>query len=316
MAFPIGDYSTSARAVVNNMNAVLKASRDNAFNTTAVSNAAIQARAKQRNAVTNAKALREKTKDSVETSLALNKKAAKTNEQVRDILKPAQRMAGVVGLLGTGAGMYVMNKNFQEEKAERAADRLLQQGINDKVLQNSIDIRKENKDFMEKAMDLLKPLSTEASNFNSGTVQSLPNQVSNPDSFATTISPKQAYDYMLTQGVPDIKAKGLLANIRGESDFQVGVIGDGGESGGLFQMNGPRFTKMVANVPNWKTDWQGQIRHALQDDTAPQYLSPDMQFNSGAEAADWVLNNYERPAMEHRPGRMELNRSFLGSLNF
>ena len=121
MAFPIGDYSTSARAVVNNMNAVLKASRDNAFNTTAVSNAAIQARAKQRNAVTNAKALREKTKDSVETSLALNKKAAKTNEQVRDILKPAQRMAGVVGLLGTGAGVYVMNKNFQEEKAAAAA---------------------------------------------------------------------------------------------------------------------------------------------------------------------------------------------------
>ena len=58
MAFPIGDYSTSARAVVNNMNAVFKASRDNSFNTTAVSNAAIQARAKQRNAVTNAKELR------------------------------------------------------------------------------------------------------------------------------------------------------------------------------------------------------------------------------------------------------------------
>tara|TARA_R110002020_G_scaffold143654_6_gene316116 strand:+ start:2430 stop:3380 length:951 start_codon:yes stop_codon:yes gene_type:complete len=316
MAFPIGDYSTSARAVVNNMNAVMKSTLDNKLNTTAISSAAIQARAKQRNAVTNAKALREKTKDSVETSLALTERAAKTKEQVRDLLKPAQRMAGVVGLLGTGAGAYMLKKKFEEEEAERAEDRLLQQGINDKILQNSIDIRKENKDFMEKALALLKPLSTEASNSNSGTVQSLPNQVSNPDSFATTISPKQAYDYMLTQGVPDIKAKGLLANIRGESDFQVGILGDGGESGGLFQMHGPRFTKMVANVPNWKTDWQGQIRHALQDDSAHQYLSPDMQFDSGAEAADWVLHNYERPAMEHRPGRMELNRSFLGSLNF
>ena len=316
MAFPIGDYSTSARAVVNNMNAVFKASRDNSFNTTAVSNAAIQARAKQRNAVTNAKALREKTKDAVDTSLALNKKQAKTKEQVSDILKPAQRMAGVVGLLGTGAGMYMMNKNFQEEKAERAADRLLQQDINDTILRNSERNSRQLKDELQKLKDSMNPSSTETSASNSGETQLLPDQASNPDSFSTTIDPKQAYDYMLSQGVSDIKAKGLLANIKGESDFQVGVIGDSGESGGLFQMHGPRFTKMQENVPNWKTDWQGQIRHALQDDTAPQYLSSNMQFNTGAEAADWILNNYERPAMEHRPGRMDLNRSFLGSLNF
>ena len=316
MAFPIGDYSTSARAVVNNMNAVFKASRDNSFNTTAVSNAAIQARAKQRNAVTNAKELREKTKDAVDTSLALNKRQAKTKEQVSDILKPAQRMAGVVGLLGTGAGMYMMNKNFQEEKAERAADRLLQQDINNTILRNSERNSRQFKDALQKLKDSMNPSSTETSASNSGETQLLPDQVSNPDSFSTTIDPKQAYDYMLSQGVSDIKAKGLLANIRGESNFQVGVIGDSGESGGLFQMHGPRFTKMQENVPNWKTDWQGQIRHALQDDTAPQYLSPNMQFDSGTEAADWVLNNYERPAMEHRPGRMELNRSFLGSLNF
>ena len=121
MAFPIGDYSTSARAVVNNMNAVLKSTLDNKLNTTAISSAAIQARAKQRNAVTNAKALREKTKDSVETSLALTERKAKTAEQVRDILRPAQRMAGVVGLLGTGAGVYVMAKNDKEE--QEAAER-------------------------------------------------------------------------------------------------------------------------------------------------------------------------------------------------
>ena len=121
MAFPIGDYSTSARAVVNNMNAVLKASRDNAFNTTAVSNAAIQSRAKQRNAVINAKALREKSKDSVETSLALTKRAAKTKGQVRDILQPAQRMAGVVGLLGQGAGLY-MYKQARDKRDKRYED--------------------------------------------------------------------------------------------------------------------------------------------------------------------------------------------------
>ena len=212
--------------------------------------------------------------------------------------------------------MYMMNKNFQEEKAERAADRLLQQDINNTILRNSERNSRQLKDALQKLKDSMNPSSTETSASNSGETQLLPDQASNPDSFSTTIDPKQAYDYMLSQGVSDIKAKGLLANIKGESNFQVGVIGDSGESGGLFQMHGPRFTKMQENVPNWKTDWQGQIRHALQDDTAPQYLSSNMQFNTGAEAADWILNNYERPAMEHRPGRMELNRSFLGSLNF
>ena len=121
MAFPIGDYSTSARAVVNNMNAVLKSTLDNKLNTTAISSAAIQARAKQRNAVTNAKALREKTKDAVDTSLALNKRQAKTKEQVSDILLPSKRMAGVVGLLGQGAGLY-MYKQARDQRDQRYED--------------------------------------------------------------------------------------------------------------------------------------------------------------------------------------------------
>ncbi len=119
MVFPIGDYSTSARAVVNNMNAVFKASRDYSFNTTAVSNAAIQARAKKRNAVTNAKALGEKTKDAVDTSLALNKRQAKTKEQVSDILRPSKRMAGVVGGLGLMSSAYMTKKMNDADRVER-----------------------------------------------------------------------------------------------------------------------------------------------------------------------------------------------------
>ena len=127
-------------------------------------------------------------------------------------------------------------------------------------------------------------------------------------------TPRQAYDYMRALGVSDIHAKGILANIQGESGFQTDIMGDNGMSGGLFQMYNDRYRNMEAAVPDWRTNWRGQIQHALQDDTAPEYLQ--MEFNSPEEAADWFLENYERPAMEHRPGRRELNRSFIPQLGF
>ena len=127
-------------------------------------------------------------------------------------------------------------------------------------------------------------------------------------------SPMEAYEYMRSLGVSDTHAKGILANIKGESNFQTDVMGDNGMSGGLFQMYNDRYRAMEQAVPDWRTNWRGQIEHALQDDTAPQYLS--MEFNSPEEAADWFLENYERPAMEHRPGRRELNRTFIPSLGF
>ena len=127
-------------------------------------------------------------------------------------------------------------------------------------------------------------------------------------------TPQQAYNYMRALGVSDIHAKGILANIQGESGFQTGIMGDNGMSGGLFQMYDDRYRKMERSVPDWRTNWRGQIQFALQDDTAPEYLQ--MDFNSPEEAADWFLENFERPAMEHRPGRRELNRSFIPQLGF
>jgi len=131
---------------------------------------------------------------------------------------------------------------------------------------------------------------------------------------AVNPTPRQAYDYMRALGVSDIHAKGILANIQGESGFVTAQPGDNGMSGGLFQMYDGRLRSMEAAVPDWKTNWRGQIQYALQDDTAPEYLQ--MDFNSPEEAADWFLENYERPAMEHRPGRRELNRSFIPQLGF
>ena len=84
---------------------------------------------------------------------------------------------------------------------------------------------------------------------------------------AVNPTPQQAYNYMRALGVSDIHAKGILANIQGESGFQTGIMGDNGMSGGLFQMYNDRYRKMERSVPDWKVNWRGQIQHALQDDT-------------------------------------------------
>ncbi len=127
-------------------------------------------------------------------------------------------------------------------------------------------------------------------------------------------SPQQAYDYMRSLGVSDIHAKGILANIKGESNFETGVMGDNSMSGGLFQMYDDRYRKMEQAVPDWQSNWKGQIQHALQDDIGPQFLN--MNFNSPEEAADYFLEYYERPASQHLPGRRQLNRTFIPNLGF
>jgi len=85
-------------------------------------------------------------------------------------------------------------------------------------------------------------------------------------------------------------------------------------SGGLFQMYDDRYRKMEQAVPDWQSNWKGQIQHALQDDIGPQFLN--MNFNSPEEAADYFLEYYERPASEHLPGRRQLNRTFIPNLGF
>lgn len=128
-------------------------------------------------------------------------------------------------------------------------------------------------------------------------------------------TPRQAYDYMRALGVSDIHAKGILANIEGESGFQTGEDrGDGGMSAGLFQMYDTRKRAMIQAVPDWKTNWRGQIQFALQDDVAPEYLQ--MDFNSPEEAADWFMENFERPDPVHYGERRKLNRSFIPQLGF
>ena len=111
----------------------------------------------------------------------------------------------------------------------------------------------------------------------------------------SSIPPKDVYDYLISKGVSDNHARGMLANIQAESSFRPGVIGDSGTSGGLFQHHATRFDAMKSFVgKDWKTNWQKQIDFSLQEREGKAYLKK--QFSSPQEASKDFTLNFEIPA--------------------
>lgn len=101
--------------------------------------------------------------------------------------------------------------------------------------------------------------------------------------------------YLSSKGLDSNKVAGIMANIKHESNFNPGAIGDGGTSGGLFQHHAERFTAMRrACGSDWKTNWKGQIDFALSEPAGRQYAS--MSFRSPEEATKWWTMKFEIPA--------------------
>ena len=107
----------------------------------------------------------------------------------------------------------------------------------------------------------------------------------------------EIYKYLISKGMDDIHAIGLMANISRESGFRPGIDEIGGGGGvGLFQYTSePRKGNFLKAVPDYKTNWKGQIDYALKEpgEPAPQWLA--MKFSSSQEAADWFMRKWERP---------------------
>jgi murein DD-endopeptidase MepM/ murein hydrolase activator NlpD len=128
------------------------------------------------------------------------------------------------------------------------------------------------------------------------------------------VSPQSVYSYLKQLGVSDIHALGILANIEGESGFQVGVSEKSGGGGiGLFQYTYPsRKSAFLRAVPNYRTNWKGQIDFAIKSDpNTPLYLRK--QFNSPEEAADDWMRNWENPSRSVYTERRRKHNAFIKS---
>ncbi len=130
-----------------------------------------------------------------------------------------------------------------------------------------------------------------------------------------TVSPQAVYSYLKQLGVPETHALGILANIKGESGFRVGVTEEGGSKSGvgLFQYSeATRKAGFLRAVPDYKTNWKGQVYYAIKNDpNTPLYLR--RQFSSPEEAAENWMRQWENPDSSVYTDRRKLHNAFIKS---
>ena len=128
----------------------------------------------------------------------------------------------------------------------------------------------------------------------SGEAQGTAN-VATGEKVTNVVRAREIYDYLRQKGVDHNHAVGIVNNMKYESNFNSGAIGDGGTSGGLFQHHASRFTAMKNYVgDDWKTNWKKQIDFALTEGEMKTYLSKN--FANGRDASMGFTKDFERPA--------------------
>jgi hypothetical protein len=123
----VGNYSTSAKAVIRASDQIFDAAMSGKPDFTKISKEAIKGRSMERRAVTQAEGEVASAGLAAYTKAKRTQNAADTAKEINDIKRPARRMAGMVAGLGAISGAALMHKNLKEDRAERAELRALDQ---------------------------------------------------------------------------------------------------------------------------------------------------------------------------------------------
>lgn len=106
---------------------------------------------------------------------------------------------------------------------------------------------------------------------------------------------KEIYDYLRQKGVDHTHATGIINNMKYESAFNSGAIGDHGTSGGLFQHHASRFSAMKEYVgSDWQTNWKKQVDFALTEGEMKTFLSKN--YANASDASIGFTTHFEKPA--------------------
>lgn len=128
------------------------------------------------------------------------------------------------------------------------------------------------------------------------------------------LNPQAGYSYLKQLGVDKPHALGILANIKGESGFRIDSKQSGGPGVGLFQYSSAgRKDNFLKAVPDYKTNWKGQIKYAINEDKGPEYLQKS--FSSPEEAAEWWMLKWERPDSGVYAERRRKHNQFIKSFD-
>ncbi len=115
------------------------------------------------------------------------------------------------------------------------------------------------------------------------------------------VSPGSIKNYILSKGLSKNHAAGMLTNIKAESGFNSAAYNPndlGARSIGFFQHRAGRANALEKAVPDWRTNWQGQVDFALSEPEGQQYAK--LNFRSPQEASKWFTTYFERPQNTNR----------------
>ena len=115
-----GNFSGLAKSVNRTMDQVFQSSRETSMDNTKIANEAIKGRSMERRAAMKAEAEVARAGLDAYTSVKMTKNEIETDKKVRDIKRPAKRMAGIVGGLGAITGGLLSMKEGEKAKAEQA----------------------------------------------------------------------------------------------------------------------------------------------------------------------------------------------------
>ena len=124
---------------------------------------------------------------------------------------------------------------------------------------------------------------------------------------------KEVYDYLMTKkGMTPQKANAIMSNIEGESGFYSDAIQTGNIENrglGLFQHTYPsRKEALVEQVPDWETNWKGQIDFAMGESEMKSFMRKD--YDNQEEASEAFMIKFENPAItsDKYPGKTLVKR--------
>lgn len=132
-----------------------------------------------------------------------------------------------------------------------------------------------------------------------------------------TVTPDEIYKYLtIDKGLSHEHAMGMLPNIVEESEFIYDRIQNdakydpdhskGKQGIGLFQYTEPtRRKNFVEAVPDWQTNWKGQIDFALSEPETKRYL--DQSFDTLEDASRYFTTDWERPRNKYRQAEKRLD---------
>lgn len=110
--------------------------------------------------------------------------------------------------------------------------------------------------------------------------------------------PKRVIDFLINHGVSAAGACGGAGNIYEESKFDPGAVNPNGHYG-LVQWGGGRYSALVAKVPDWQTNFDGQLEFMWEELNGPykatlDYINSVADSEQGAtDAAKYWCDHYE-----------------------